>query len=444
MNVIYNILKLTTLSLCLAQLANAQNFDQLIISSWDNNAQLKSKNFELRQAELALSESKRMYGPTVSFQTQYTLASGGRLIELPVGDLVNPAYNALNILTQSNNFPMIQNEEIYFLPNNFYDSRFSIKQPIYYPELSINKELKKEQVTLKQLEIKAFKRFLSKEVMQAYIRYQSLQKMVQIIVNADTLLMETAKITDRMLKNGITVPAAAYRIKAEMAALERQKTEVSGNLENAHDYLKFLTGKDELSDFTKLQMLNEMPDLSTSTEDKREEILQLEQALKMNQLALKKEDMYYQPKLGLGLDVGSQDFDFGWSPYVLMGLNLEINLFDSGRHKKRKEQVNAEITSRESQKQYAEDQFQLQKKMALTQLNSSLKQYENYKPTLENARKLYKDVSVRYKEGTANYLEITDASKNLTQTELEYSILKDMVWQKWAEYIYATAAYPIQ
>ncbi|KAA3629032.1 MAG: hypothetical protein DWQ02_18815 [Bacteroidetes bacterium] len=85
--------------------ASAQDFTQLVQKSWSNNEQLKAQYFQLQQAEAALREAKSMYGPTVSFGAQYTLAAGGREIDFPVGDLLNPVYSTLNQLTASIIFP---------------------------------------------------------------------------------------------------------------------------------------------------------------------------------------------------------------------------------------------------------------------------------------------------------------------------------------------------
>jgi outer membrane protein len=96
-----------------------------------------------------------MYRPSVNFGTQYTLAYGGRSIALPIGDLFNPVYNTLNQLTGTNNFGSLENVETQFLPNNFYDARIRVQQPIYYPEISLGKSIKLEQIKLQELEVKA-------------------------------------------------------------------------------------------------------------------------------------------------------------------------------------------------------------------------------------------------------------------------------------------------
>ncbi|NJO25856.1 MAG: TolC family protein, partial [Bacteroidia bacterium] len=51
---------------------------------------------------VALKEARSLFLPTTWFETQYTLANGGRTIDIPVGNLMNPVYKTLNQLTGTN------------------------------------------------------------------------------------------------------------------------------------------------------------------------------------------------------------------------------------------------------------------------------------------------------------------------------------------------------
>jgi len=48
----------------------SQDFTPLINMAWENNQELKSKNFQIESATQALMESKAMYGPEVKFGVQ--------------------------------------------------------------------------------------------------------------------------------------------------------------------------------------------------------------------------------------------------------------------------------------------------------------------------------------------------------------------------------------
>src|SRR5689334_8190874 len=84
-------------------------FGQAILDNYiklglDSNLALKLQTFDLQKAKLDLERAKSMFYPQVGFSAQYTLASGGRTIDVPLGDLLNNVYSSLNQLTSSTKF----------------------------------------------------------------------------------------------------------------------------------------------------------------------------------------------------------------------------------------------------------------------------------------------------------------------------------------------------
>ncbi|MFL0686149.1 MAG: TolC family protein, partial [Algoriphagus aquaeductus] len=108
----------------------------------ENNLVLKEKSIELEKSLLALKEAKSYFLPSLDFGANYTLASGGRTIDIPIGTLLNPVYATLNQLTGSNAFPQLENVSEQFLPDNFYDARFRASLPIYNKDLQYQKQIR--------------------------------------------------------------------------------------------------------------------------------------------------------------------------------------------------------------------------------------------------------------------------------------------------------------
>jgi outer membrane protein len=422
------------------QVSVAQLFDPLIKKAWAKDENLKSKNFQLESATIALREAKSMYGPTVGFGLQYTLAAGGRSIPFPIGDLFNPVYTALNNITQTNNFKQVENVEVNFLPNNFYDAKFSVQQPIFYPDIAINRSLKSEQLTMKSLEIKAYRRLISKEVMTAAINTAMASEAIKIYDEAADLLTEANRSTSSMVKNGVALPSALSRINAQIADVNAQTINAKNDRNNANLYLQYLTD-DTLSSTTKDQFLT-LPQVSM-TSKQREELDQLDVAQNMLVLAQKKEHQFYLPKVGAQMDFGSQAFNFGFTPYVLLGINMQMNLFDNNRHKMRLQQSKLALDENNAKKSQVARQFELQLSVSRNNLQSSIDQANTYQPRIDAAKKVYKEVYAKYKEGSANYIELLDAQTQVTNAALQYNIAKYNAWHKWADHIYHSAAYPI-
>jgi outer membrane protein len=345
----------------------------------------------------------------------------------------------LNTITQSNQFPTIENANEQFLPNNFYDARFRVSQPIYYPDLAINKKLKKQSTEQKSLEIRAFRRLIAKEVMNAYFFLESAKRAAEIYRANDTLLLEAQRVTQSMIKNGIALPSALARIETQQSVLFSSTLEAEGNIQNALSYYQFITGESESQNLN----LPELPDSESGNTTIREEILQIENGQSMLHLAIQKEESFYLPRIGAQLDLGSQDFNFGFQPYVLFGLNAEINLFDNKRHQHRKSSYQVELNALENQKLYVSDQFELQKTMAKQNLETAILQAKTFETRVGAVKKLYFEIFKKYKEGSANYLELLDAQTQITQIQIQYNLARQNAWLKWSDYIYSSASFPV-
>lgn len=417
-----------------------QDLDALVQKAWEKSQFLREKQFLLQQAESGLREARGFYMPTVGLGASYTLAAGGRSIEFPVGDLLNPVYSTLDQLTGTNQFPRLENVKTYFLPNDFYDARFRIQQAIYQPDIAIQVSVRKEELQQRELDIRLFKRMLSKEVMQTRLQLESARIYAGIIQRAQEYLAAARRQSESLLRNGMLLPSAVQRLDAEHARLEIMLAESRTQQAQAEAYLNYLTGE---SVFPALK-LSELPESPVENPVAREELQQLSSGLRMQELALKREKQFYLPRIGLMADVGSQDFHFNWNPYLLLGLNLEWNLYDGGRLRQRKQMARQALDALSVRKTAVEEQISLQSRMAGIQLEGSLSQARSHEPRVKASDRIYQDKLKSYKEGSSGYLELIDAQNLWLNAQSEYQLARFTAWQKWAEYIYVNALYPIQ
>jgi outer membrane protein TolC len=209
-------------SLAIQLPANAQPIpEQYIAEALNNNLVLQEKKVALDKSLVALKEARSFFLPTTWFETQYTLAKGGRSIDLPVGDLLNPVYKTLNQLTASNAFPTISNKAEQLLPNNFYDARIRTTMPIINPDLKMNRDIKQQQILLQQNEVDIYKRELIKEVKTAYYNYLLSEEGVRFTAALQTV-NENLRINQSLLTNGKGLPAYVSRAESEVKRVESQ------------------------------------------------------------------------------------------------------------------------------------------------------------------------------------------------------------------------------
>lgn len=112
----------------------------------------------------ALKEARALFYPTITLNGNYTIAEGGRTIDIPIGDLLNPVYSTLNQITNSNSFPTLQNQSVLINPDNFYDAKIHTTMPLLNFEIIYNKRIKTQQTSLQTIELEIYKRELVKEI----------------------------------------------------------------------------------------------------------------------------------------------------------------------------------------------------------------------------------------------------------------------------------------
>ncbi|MEO1261289.1 MAG: TolC family protein [Bacteroidota bacterium] len=407
------------------------------------NHGLKEQQFLLEKNLLALEEAKRLYMPEVGFGLSYTAAAGGRNIAIPVGDLLNPVYSTLNDLLLMDLFPQIDNVDEMFLPHNFYDARFRITQPIINREIYFNKKIKGEMIGLKEAEILVFKRELVKDIKTAYFQYLQSAEAIGVYDNALSLLNENKRVNESLLKNDKIIPSVLLRIESEITNVEAQKNEALTNQKNAAAYFNFLLNRDlEATIETDEEILATLIiDESGMQTGNREELDQLNKAQAINAWVVELEDAYKVPKVGLQVDVGSQNFDFQYGGYVLAGLSVEFPIYTAKRNKLQVQQAELDMQATAEKLAQVEKQIALQTQTARNSMLAAFETWQSYQSQLSNAQRQYRDTFRRYKEGISNYIEVLDARTQVTNVELQQSLSKFSVLIKKVELERAVAAY---
>ncbi|MEZ4934135.1 MAG: TolC family protein, partial [Saprospiraceae bacterium] len=419
--------------------------DQYIQQALDTNHGLKEQQFLLEKNLLALEEAKKLYLPEVNFGVSYTVAAGGRNISFPVGDLLNPVYSTLNQITMTNSFPQIENEEVQFLPHNFYDARFRITQPLINREIYFNKKIKREMVGLKEVEIQVFKRELVKEVKTAYYQYLQATEAISIFDNALGLLAENKRVNESLLRNDKVIPSVLLRIESEITNVKAQKNEALTNQQNAAAYFNFLQNRDleapiETDELVLAELIAEQTAMQMGN---REELQQLQTAQAINALVVELENAYKVPQVGVQVDVGSQNFDFKYGGYVLAGLAVEVPIFAGNRNKLQVQQAQLDLKATAEKIAQVETQIELQTATARNSMLAAIETWRSYQAQLTNARRQYDDTFRRYKEGVSNYIEVLDARTQVTNVELQQSLSMYTVLLKQAELERAVAGFDL-
>lgn len=409
-----------------------------------NNLELQNQDFMFQKSIYALKEAKGLFLPQVELNTQYLSSGGGRKIEIPIGDLLNPVYSTLNTLTSSGNFPQVENVSQSFNPNNYYDAKVRTTLSLYNSDLNYNSRIRKEQITLRQAQLIVYKRELIKNVKLAYFGYQQSLQAIKVLENGVQLATENLRINQSLVKNGKAIRTVINRAQNELTGLQAQLENARLQSLNAAAYFNFLLNKPLTSPII-TEVLNPLPfSADTAGKHQREELLALESAAKVSAFAFSMNRGKALPKLSTFIDVGAQG-DFlkvnRDAPYYLFGVTLSWQIFTGNQNKNKTRQAALDLRSAQNQSLQAEQQLQLELETAQHQFDAALQSYKAAFSQTRLSQYYFSDEQRLYKEGQALYLELLDAQTSLINDGLKESITLLNVHTREAELERAAASY---
>jgi outer membrane protein len=105
--------------------------DGLVAEALRANLELDASGAAVGERLAALAAARARYLPALDLSARYSRADGGRTIDFPVGDLLNPVYATLNQLTGTTGFAPVANQRIKLLRAREQDTRLTLAQPLY-------------------------------------------------------------------------------------------------------------------------------------------------------------------------------------------------------------------------------------------------------------------------------------------------------------------------
>jgi outer membrane protein len=390
---------------------NAQSqsiLDGYLDEALRSNITLQQKNISLQQAEQSLGIAKSYFLPTVSLMADYTHGRGGRSIQLPIGDLLNPVYASLNQLTQSDEFPTVENMEQNFFPRNFYDARVRTSLP------------------LKGYEVEAYKRQLVLDVKTAYYNYLSAIAAVKTYESAVELVSKNKEVNESLLRNGKNIPANVLRSKSEVERVNADLNSARSRVSNARRYFNFLLNRGLDTDVLVDEDIP-LPDFQieqVSIAD-REEIQLLKSAIDVQESAVQLNRLSRLPKVNAFIDFGSQASDWvlnSSARYYLAGVQLTVPIFQGFRNNVQVRKSRLDVQKSNFDLQQAEAQFQVSAEVAHENFKTTRQNHDAAIEQVKSARSYFTLIDKGYQQGVNSLIEFIDARNQLTSSELQLNL----------------------
>ena len=240
----------------IANTLQAQNvLEQYIQTGLESNIALQRKELSYTKSLAALREAKGLFFPKLSIEARYSVARGGRAIIFPVGDLMNPVYDNLDLLNGFGeaaspdyptipDYPSIQNEEINFLRETEHETVVRIAMPVFNAAILNNHRIKQNLTEVEKISVGIYKRELVKEIKTAYFNYAKAEEAYALYQNTVKLVEENLRTSESLHRNNKVTIDQVYTAKAEVEAIEQELAVAEKNVQVSRAYFNFLLNRE--------------------------------------------------------------------------------------------------------------------------------------------------------------------------------------------------------
>jgi outer membrane protein len=418
----------------LAPVISAQGvLEEYIALGLANNLAMKQKESGYKQSLEALKEARGMFYPSVSLNARYTVSEGGRVIDFPAGDLMNPVYSTLNQLTGSTSFSQIENQQILFLRPTEQETKFRVVQPVLNTDLNYNSKIRKELVVSEETGISQYKRELTAEIRKAYFNVCMTGSLEAMLKDTRLLLLENERVNARLFENNKVTRDYVLRSQTELSKMDQQLQLAVKNKRVAVAYFNFLLNR-PLSDSVLVEepVVSQLPEgsqdfFTRQAIENREEIRNLEQYGHISELYTGMYRSSGLPDVFFLADYGFQGEDYHFNKnqdYLQASLVLTWDLFNGFRNRSRIRQSLVQKELIEHRLDEARSQIEMQVINVISEIDATEAAIRSAVDQVRSAREGFRLVNRKYGEGQSSLVEFLDARNAMTQAETSLIILR--------------------
>lgn len=419
--------------------------DEYIREGLESNHALRQKKIDYAISLAKLKESRSLFFPDIDFNARYTVARGGRIIEFPVGDLLNPVYSTLNMLTGTAQFPEINNQTFNFYREHEHETKISVIQPVFNTDIIYNYRIAGENAKIKSVDIDLYKNELVREIKTAYYECCKARSLLNLADSSILLVKENLRVSRRLQENDKVTIDAVYRSEAELAKAEAARARALNYFESSRSYFNFLLNRPLTTKFNagipiEPRIITNLEKMQKDALEKRSELKKISHYREAGNYAVKLHKGDNIPDISGVVHYGYQGEDYSFTSeddFVLASLVLSWDLFQGMANKRKIEQAKLELEKLDNAYHETEKAIRME---VLNSYYAVLAAYDEYRATGKrktSARKAYRVIKRKYEEGQTNLLELIDARTAMTEANSAHISARSNYFIKMAELEYA-------
>ena len=238
-------------------------------------------------------------------------------------------------------------------------------------------------------------------------------------------------------KEGFVEETDADNVQINVTALKNNLQNLQKQIKVAYDLLKFQMGIDLAEKIELAESLEDVLDrvgiekaMAATFDLSRSIDFRLTQTQeRMAEMNLKNEKTKYFPTLEAfyTLSFNAQrssfnflNFDYKWFRSQIVGVTLDVPLFKSGSQKARVQQAAIGLDQARNATRQVAQGLLLEDTQAQNTLNAAYENYFNVKDNMDLSQKVYDVTLIKYQEGLATSLELTQANDRYLLSQSNY------------------------
>lgn len=419
------------------------------------NLATRKQNIAYQNSIQELKEARGLFYPNLKLNARYSIAEGGRTIDIPINTIFTgySMYNNfldpdLNLKTPS----QITDEEVPFLREKEHDTKLQLIQPLFNSDIYYNHKIKGGIVEINQLGLKKEQRQLVADVKTAYFNYLKSISLQELLDRTMVLLEENKRVNEKLYENDKVTIDKVYRSEVELSKLRHQMSEAEKNVNITMAYFNFLLNKqlDSPIIVDSTYQLNfvafDLNQAMMQAVSGREELNMLKTGVNISEYMLDMNQSGRLPNITAVVDYGIQGEEYEFSndaDYILASFVMSWDLFKGFQNNAKIQQAKLKKDEAEIGIQEAEKQIKLEVIHSFYALKAAHEEIEAANKELQSTRKAFQIVNKKYREGQASLLEYIDARTSMTNAEQKVIISRYDAHLLYAQFEQSAALYSL-
>jgi outer membrane protein len=385
-----------------------------------NNLGIAQENLALERAEAGVRESRGRFLPSLTLDSRYSEQNGA----LNLGDLINPAYRALNQLTGTDGFPTNVDLSLPFR----HESRLRLLQPVFDASILAGHSFARHSRDGQRFERDATARRLAAQAQAAYLDLAAARSGRRTWEATLALVTESERVAQRLVDAGRATPDAVLRARADRSDVEqhlaeaREVEDAAGRAFNQVLHRPLDEPVEELPDsLLRFDIILSESEAVANALAHREELAQTSAGVDAAEAGVRQASAAFLPSVYLALDYGFQGRDLSFTrenDFAVASVVVSWNLFRGGSDLARRQGAQLEADRLRVRRMELEDLIRLDVRQTYEAAVVARDAITTAEARLAAARRSFELVRRRYEEGLATHVEFLDARTAFTNADL--------------------------